>query len=182
MGGIVEINLKEMYDFSILRELRKREGLNILDVSKRSGVSPAVISKLERNQTAADLKTIYRLSRVLSINASDLIALAEQVSAKRKSTTEHTSDGFKFKEIRYDNARILFGTAKAGCKVSKPKIHSDDFEICWVIKGKVLFELPNEKFELEEGDSIQFDALLKHSYASIEDTEMIIIHIKKRKF
>jgi len=38
-----------MYDFSILRDLRKRSGLNIADVSARSGVSAAVISKLERN-------------------------------------------------------------------------------------------------------------------------------------
>ncbi|RKX92599.1 MAG: hypothetical protein DRZ90_13690, partial [Spirochaetes bacterium] len=37
------------YDFSILRNLRKRSGFTIADVSEKSGVSQAVISKLERN-------------------------------------------------------------------------------------------------------------------------------------
>ena len=56
--------LHNMFDFSVLRELRKREGLTIEATSKRSGVSPAVISKLERNQTRAELETLFRISRV----------------------------------------------------------------------------------------------------------------------
>ncbi len=174
--------VREMYDFSILRELRKKEGLNIGDLSRKSGISPAVISKLERNQTAADLKTIYRISHALSINASDLIALAEYVTAKKKNSTEHNSDGFNFRELRYDNARLLLGSAKAGSKVSRPKMHKDDYEICWVLKGKVIFYLPSETYELHENESIQFDALLKHTYEAVEDTELVILHIKKERY
>ena len=44
-----------MYDFSFLRQLRKRDDLTIGAVSARSGISAAVISKLERNQTRAEL-------------------------------------------------------------------------------------------------------------------------------
>ncbi len=174
--------VSEMYDFSILRELRKREGLNIQELSKKSGISPAVISKLERNQTAADLKTIYRISHALSINASDLIALAEYVTAKKKNSSEHISDGFSFKELRYDNVRLLIGSAKAGSKVSRPKVHKDDYEICWVLKGKVIFYLPEETYELSGGESIQFDALLRHTYEAVEDTEMVILHLKKNRY
>lgn len=176
------INMNKMYDFSILRELRKRENLNIGELSKISGISPAVISKLERNQTAADLKTIYRLSHALSMNASDLIALAEYVTAKKKNSTEHISDGFIFKELRYDNARLLLGSAKAGSKVSRPKVHKDDYETCWVLKGKVIFYLPGETYELKANESIQFDALLKHTYEAVEDTEIVILHIKKERY
>lgn len=174
--------IREMYDFSILRELRKREGLKIDDLSKKSGISPAVISKLERNQTSADLRTIYKISRALSINASDLIALAEHVTSKKKNSTEHISDGFNFRELRYDNVRLLLGSAKAGSKVSRPKVHKDDYEICWVLKGKVVFHLPSETYELNANESIQFDALLKHTYEAVEDTEMVILHLKKNRY
>ena len=51
-----------LYDFSILRSLRKRSNLTIADVSDKSGVSPAVISKLERNQTSAELETLFRIA------------------------------------------------------------------------------------------------------------------------
>mgnify|MGYP001837380540 CR=1 FL=1 len=50
----------EQFDFTILRELRKRAGLSIGEVSAESGVSAAVISKLERNRTRAELDTLYR--------------------------------------------------------------------------------------------------------------------------
>ncbi len=170
---------KEMFNFSILRELRRQEGLKIEDLSKKSGISPAVISKLERNQTAADLKTIYQISRALSINPSDLIALAEYVTAKKKASSEHISEDFHFKELRYEGVRILFGTAKAGGKVSSPKMHKDDYETCWVLKGKVIFYLPDAVYELKAGESIQFDALLKHTYEAVENTEIVILHIKK---
>jgi transcriptional regulator with XRE-family HTH domain len=173
--------MDNIYDFSILRELRKREGLNISDVSDRSGVSTAVISKLERNQTKAEIDTIYKLGRVFGMNASELLALAESRSAQKKSETKHDSDGFNFREIRYDNVRALYATAKAGSSVSRPRIHHDDYEMCWVLKGKLAFYLPHEKHELNAGDSIQFDALQEHSYEALEDVEIIILHIKKGK-
>ena len=40
----------ELFDFSILRDLRKKANLNIADVSAESGVAASVISKLERNR------------------------------------------------------------------------------------------------------------------------------------
>ena len=63
-----------MYDFSCFRALRKREGLTIGEVSQRSGISSAVISKLERNQTVAGLETLFRLARVFGVRAADLLA------------------------------------------------------------------------------------------------------------
>jgi transcriptional regulator with XRE-family HTH domain len=42
-------------DFSILRELRKRESMSIADLAGRSGISASVISKLERNRTTAEM-------------------------------------------------------------------------------------------------------------------------------
>ena len=66
----------EQFDFTILRELRKRAGLSIGEVSAESGVSAAVISKLERNRTRAELDTLYRLARVFGITAAELLNLA----------------------------------------------------------------------------------------------------------
>ncbi len=172
-------NTKEMYDFSILRALRKREGLNITDVSERSGVSASVISKLERNQTSAELETLYKLSRVFGITTSDLIALAESQMAHRTHDKEHTSEGFTFKEISYGNIKVLYGTAPAGAHVSQPQLHRDDYEVCWVLKGSMVFYLPSETLELTKGDAVQFDAMLEHTYEAKEDCEIILLHIRK---
>jgi transcriptional regulator with XRE-family HTH domain len=173
--------LSTMYDFSVLRELRKREGLNIADVSDRSGISAAVISKLERNRTTAELETLFRLSRVFGMNATDLMALAERRTAHKTTASDHRSDGFDFTGIRYSNVRCLLGTAARGKKVFRPEIHQDDYEVCWVLKGKLRLTLPHEAHELKVGHAVQFDAILEHTYEALDDCQVLILHLRKGK-
>ena len=171
----------DMYDFSFLRELRKHEGLTIGDVSARSGISAAVISKLERNRSGVELGTLFKLGRAFDMSATDLIALAESRLAHKKQSRSYHSDGFRFKKIDYANVDCFLGEAEAGAKVSRPEIHHDDYEICWVLKGRIRLTLPHEQFVLKGGDSVQFDAIQAHTYEALEDTRLIIIHLRKGK-
>lgn len=174
-------NWDRMYDFRILRDLRKREDWTIADLSNRTGVSPAVISKLERNQTSAELSTLFSLSRAFGMNTTDLLMLAESRTAQCASETAHKAGSFSFREVQYGNIRALMGEAKAGGQVSNPEIHHDDFEVCWVLKGCIRLKLPHEYPVLKAGDCVQFDAILEHSYEVIEDCQIIILHVKKGK-
>ncbi len=171
--------LMGMFDFSILRELRKREGLTLEEVGARSGLSIAVISRLERNQTSAELETLYKLGRVFGMSASDLLGLAESRLAHRKGEERYRSDGFQFRTIRYANLACFFGEAKAGARIRKPEIHHDDHETCWVISGRVRVTLPHETVELAAGDSLQFDAIQEHTYEALVDSQLILVHVKK---
>jgi len=150
-------------------------------VSARSGVSVAVISRLERNQTTAELETLFKLSRVFGMNAADLLALAESRSAHKAHETKHRSGSFEFREIHYGNARCLFGTARAGSTLSRPEVHGDDYEICWVLTGRIRFRLPHEVHELGAGQAIQFDAIFEHTYEALADSELMIVHMRKGK-
>lgn len=175
------MSLHQMYDFSILRTLRKKEQLSLNSLSEKSGISIAVISKLERNKTIATLETVYKLGRAFGMNPSDLLNLAENRSAQFTNTTTHKSGKFTFKEISYGNIRCMLGKGKTGSKLSSPNIHKNDYEVCWVLKGHLKFELPNETLNLKTEDAIQFDALLEHTYEALEDSEFIIMHLKKEK-
>ena len=170
-----------MYDFAIVRELRKREGWTIGELAQRTGVSAAVISKLERNLSLAELPTLFKLGRAFGVNAADLLSLAEFRTAHVKCEEQHDSGGFRFRGISYANARCLYGEAKAGATISRPEIHQDDYEICWVLEGSIRFMLPNEVHELKAGDCIQFDALLEHTFEAIEDCRIILQQLKKDK-
>ena len=170
-----------MFDFSVLRDLRKRDGLSIEQVSKSSGVSTAVISKLERNQTSAELSTLFRLARVFGLNTTDLISLAESRTAHLTKSTSHRSGSFQFKEVAYGNVRLLLGEAPTGAKVSRPEIHADDYEICWVLSGQMAVNLPHESHLISAGGAIQFDAILHHTYEAKEACQFIIAHLRKAK-
>lgn len=173
--------LAGMFDFSILREIRKREGLTLDEVAHRSGLSIAVISRLERNQTSAELETLYKLGRVFGMSATDLLALTESRLAHRKKAESYRSDGFIFQVVRYANHACYIGEAGAGSQIRKPEIHHDDHETCWVIGGRIAVDLPHETVELGAGESLQFDAIQEHSYRALEDSRLIIVHLKKSK-
>lgn len=169
----------EQFDFTILRELRKRAGLSIGEVSAESGVSAAVISKLERNRTRAELDTLYRLARVFGITAAELLNLAEARLSHPLKATAHRNEDFLFREINYKNIRCLHGRAGKGSRVSHPNVYRDDYELCWILDGTLRLTLPSESYELSAGQSLQFDALLEHTYEALTDCELLILHIRK---
>lgn len=170
-----------MFDFSIVREIRKRAEMTLSDLSQASGVSVSVISKLERNQTQAEVETLFKIGRVFGMRATDLLTLAEAPLSNRKESEFYDSDGFRFRAVRYANANCLLGEAPKGASISKPEIHHDDHEICWVLKGVLRLTLPRETQTLSEGQSIQFDAIQEHAYEALEECQFLIVHIRKDK-
>jgi transcriptional regulator with XRE-family HTH domain len=173
--------MSPVYDFSVLRQLRKREGLTIGRITSRAGVSGAAISKLERNKLSPGLDTLFRLGKVFGMTATDLLSLAENRTAQRAQASRHVSDDFTFDAVAFSNVRLFLGRADKGGTVSKPEIHLDDYEVCWVLRGKVLLSLPDEKYSLGQGEAVQFDAILEHTYCAIEDCEILIAHVRKGK-
>lgn len=169
------------FDFSVLRRLREQHGMTLAALSEASGVSPAVISKLERNQQTAELDTLYRLGRAFGMSATDLLALSESPLAHRSSEKPYRSGDFKFRQVKYANVVALLGSAPAGAQVSRPEIHHDDTEVCWVTEGKLRLSLPHEDCVLAAGESIQFDAIQQHTYEVLADSTFVILHLRKDK-
>lgn len=169
------------FDFSVLRTLREQRELTLAALSEASGVSVAVISKLERNQQSAELDTLYRLARAFGLSATDLLAMCESDLAHRTDEKSYRSGDFKFRQVKYANVVAHLGSAPKGAKVSRPEIHHDDTEVCWVTTGKIRLTLPHEEVELSAGESIQFDAIQQHSYECLADSEFVILHLRKDK-
>jgi transcriptional regulator with XRE-family HTH domain len=167
------------FDFTVLRDLRKRADLTIGQVSEQSRVSTAVISKLERNLASAELETLHRLARVFGLTASDLLGLAESRTSHATSAVTYASGDFNFERIDYGNARCFHARAKAGSQLHRPDVHHDDHEICWVLEGSLKIEIPHERHVLKTGDALQFDAVQEHTYETLENTEFLLIHVRK---
>lgn len=176
-----EKNAGGICDFRLLRDLRKHEKMSLEELSARSGVSVSVISKLERNCGNAEMDTLYRIARVFGMTLSDFIALAENRISHQVDEEKYESGGFVFRRVSYGNLRCMHATASAGARISTPELHRDDYELGWVLHGKLKFTLPKETYILTEGMSIQFDALLHHTYEALEDVEIILIHLRKGK-
>ncbi|MCQ2379738.1 MAG: XRE family transcriptional regulator [Victivallaceae bacterium] len=169
----------QYWDFSVLRSLRRRENWSIADLCERSGVSTGVISKLERNLISAGLDTLHKIGKAFNITASELLSLAERRSSQRVTERDYKVGSFSFRTIRFGNVGCFYAEAKAGTRHSRAEAHEDEYELCWVLDGEVQIELPDERHRLTAGMSLQFDAMLRHSYEVLQDCRMIMVHIHK---
>lgn len=166
-------------DFSFVRDLRKREGLTLEDVSKRCGISIGVLSKLERNQNLVELETLYRLARVFNLSASDLLSLAEECSAHYKKQETYKSGLFDFHRVSFQGVDCFRAKAKCGEALNRPEAHGDEFEICWVQSGVLTVKFTREEHTLKAGEVLKFNAALEHTYQVIEDADVFIVHLTK---
>lgn len=169
------------FDFRVIRRLREQHEMTLAQLSELSKVSIAVISKLERNQATAELDTLFRLARAFGLSATDLLAMTESPLAHQVEETAYRSGKFAFRRIQFANVVGLLGEAPAGATVNRPEIHHDDTEVCWITAGRLRLTLPHETFILEQGSSIQFDAILEHTYEALTDVRLVILHLRKDK-
>ena len=167
------------YDFSVVRQLRQRENQTLAQLSELSGISVPVISKLERNQSVAELETIAKIAGAYGMAASDLVALAESSLAHLKKADGYQREGFYFHRIRYANHHAFLGEANKGASLSRPDAHGDDLETCWVINGELRVIIGEQTITLTSGESVQFDAVQTHTYEALRDTIFILLHLKK---
>ena len=171
--------LANSLDFSIVRDLRSRAGLTLDELSRRSGVSRAVLSKLERNLNVCEIDTLYRVARAFELSSSDLLGLAENCAAQLGRESEYESGPFAFRHVGFDGIDCFRASARKGERLARPEAHGDEFEICWLESGLLRISLPRESHLLHPGEALKFDAVLDHSYEILEDATLTIIHIRK---
>lgn len=71
----------------VLRELRKQRELSQEVLAHESGLERNYISLLELGRNSASIKTIFKLTPVLGVSASDFMGQVEIILARAKKTS-----------------------------------------------------------------------------------------------
>jgi transcriptional regulator with XRE-family HTH domain len=169
------------YDFTVIRHLRKRLGLTIYGLSEKCGVSYVALSKLERNLGNPELKTLDRIARALSIETHNLLALAEHERPQIvDSETIHDEPGQRVQRATLDGTNVSYVRAAKGAQGAAKHEHRDDYEICFVLSGKVRLNVRDSIYDVAAGQAVRFDCILEHHYEMLEDSTCIIVSTAKR--
>src|SRR5689334_4038419 len=75
-----------------LREERNRKEMGVREIARRVGVSPSLISQIERGKVNPSVSTLWSLVTVLGLTMSDLFSDAE-ASAGVRPAVEVDADG-----------------------------------------------------------------------------------------
>jgi transcriptional regulator with XRE-family HTH domain len=158
-----------------VRALREAMDLSLRDLAERSGVSAPMLSQVERGETSPTLQVASRIAAGLELRLSQLLRLDEQgvVSIVRAAERRRGGGGGHTIEVltpplpgqRAELSRhVLAAGAKTGGKGDPPMHEPGSREIALVEAGTVVLHVDAATHELNEGDSVVFDADLPHHF------------------
>ena len=179
--------MNSVYDFRMIRVLRRQLNLTLQALAARSGLTYPTVESVETNKTLPSLKTLDALAGALQISTSALLGLAERrLVQKRQAKVEPRSHKTKAdrgldlcRVARYDKGKLIRVTAEAGDHVHVMGLHENVHEFCYVLTGCVELRIEDKTYQLGSDDTILFDGLLDHSYTQIETGEYVTVHIPK---
>jgi transcriptional regulator with XRE-family HTH domain len=141
---------------------RVAQGLSASALAERSGVSRAMIAKVERAEAQPTAALLGRLSGALGMTLSELIARAEHadrrlVRAAEQPTWTDPDSGYTRRAVSSGGALELVEVElPAGAEVSYPAdTYAFIHQQIWVLDGRLQFREGDTVHELERGDCLQ---------------------------
>ena len=158
-----------------LRALRLRKKMGLVELGRHTGLSPAMLSKLERGRLHPTLPTLLRISMVFGlgldhffvatrpafgvVRATERLVFTERLDG-RDIAWEFESLDFAVTDRRLNAYRVTFPAPP-----KRLRLHShDDAEFVHVLSGRLVITIGGDPQTLDSGDSIYFDARAPHGY------------------
>ena len=162
---------------SKVRALRVKKKLGLAQLGEHTGLSPALLSKIERGNLFPTLPTLLRIAMVFGVGLEHFFVETEDrplMAITRKQDrlrlpnrpAEETPSYF-FESLDFAVPdRILdiyYAEFPRGAKPSEVHQHAGA-EFIYVLKGDLVVSIGGKDVVLNEGDAVHFDSSVAHSY------------------
>jgi transcriptional regulator with XRE-family HTH domain len=180
-----------------VRALREEGSLTASELSRRSGISPAMLSKIENGGTSPSLGTLQALAKALDVPVTDLFRGFEET---REPTYVKKGGGLTIERrgTRAGHQYQLLGHTIGRSISVEPYLitltsESDVFpvfqhsgqEFIFMIEGKIGYRYASKIYRLEPGDSLFFDAEGPHGPQELIDLPArfisVIVYTRRSK-
>jgi transcriptional regulator with XRE-family HTH domain len=160
-----------------IRKQREQLGISANDLAERSGVSRAMVSKIERLEVSPTAALLGRLCNGLGITLSSLIASAESFSgppiarAHEQPVWRDPDTGLVRTMVSPvntgSNVEIVHVELPAGAEVKYEELHHPHYDQhVVVLQGKLTMTFGTDEFELNPGDCIRSRFDVAHAFAN----------------
>lgn len=157
-----------------IRDFRKARGLTLAELSEQTNLTAGLLSKIENFRTVPSLPVLLKIAGALQVSPAELLAGIGETGfrnrilvrkAERTAIERENSRGFKYE--------MLLDTASSNCNLQsmvltiepgavREKVTTDGDEFIFILNGRIVFHLGEEKIALHEGDLLFFDGNIEH--------------------
>jgi quercetin dioxygenase-like cupin family protein/DNA-binding XRE family transcriptional regulator len=159
-----------------LRSMRLKKKMGLVELGRHTGLSPALLSKIERGRLVPTLPTLMRIAFVFSVGLEHFFTepsrkptLAVVRRGERQRFPEKQGEktpAYFFESLDFpalERAMNAYFVAFEGDQASQRHAHPGA-ELLYVIDGQVTVTVGGEPHRLRAGDSMYFDASVPHEY------------------
>lgn len=161
-----------------LRELRTARKLGLVQLGNHTGLSPALLSKIERGRLFPTLPTLMRIAMVFNVGlayffdeerrrpAVALVRAAERLEFP--DLPDGRPPAYTFECLDYAATERKFNCYLARFRPGRVHGHRHTgAEFVYVIRGRLGLRIGNQEHALDAGDAAYFDASALHHYRRI---------------
>jgi len=155
-----------------------KKKIALVDLGKHTGLSPALLSKIERGRLFPTLPTLLRIALVFGVGLEYFFAGSREkplVAITRKDQRVELPERPGAREVAYRFASLDYPATERrfNCylaeffPVAPEKLRPHDHagvEFIYMINGTLSLHMNDEEHVLEAGDAIYFDASSPHAY------------------
>ncbi|MEO6238186.1 MAG: XRE family transcriptional regulator [Vicinamibacterales bacterium] len=160
-----------------IRTLRLKKKMGLVELGRHTGLSPAMLSKIERGRLFPTLPTLLRIALVFSVGLEFFFAGAREkpiVAIVRKQERVQLPDrpgeasAYRFESLDFPAPERRFHSFYAEffpvpLDALRPHAHPG-VEFIYALAGTLSVHMGDEAHALAAGDSMYFDATLPHAY------------------
>jgi len=166
-----------VYDFSVIKTLRKKRSLSAENLAVQAGITRATIAKLEAGEGNPTVATLQAVAEALGLGASELLRLAESDSLRLPQVTTVRRAHYQGRRYRVGRLEFFRLSAQAEHVLRFDSAwHEDTGEVILLLEGRLRVRVGGHEQEMKRGDALGFKALQEHSLQVLEDSELVIIH------
>lgn len=172
-----------------LREERHRKGMTVREIARLVGVSPSLISQIERDKVTPSVSTLWGLVTVLGLTMSDLFSEAPPAPGPMPATTTeepgpvtapggraviNLETGVHWERLTATSdplvefLTVLYPPGASSCEEDSLMRHGGK-EYGYVTGGRLGVRIGFDEYELSAGMAISFDSSSPHRLWAIGD-------------
>lgn len=176
-----------------LRELRLKKKIGLIELGEHSGLSPAMISKIERGKLYPTLPTLLRLALVFSVGldyffterrSKPVFAVVRKSERLRFPSQPEGKGGhvsYQFESLDFPAVERQLTSFLAHFEPpptngdALPLHHHEGIEFLYLVSGRLALHFGEEVHELNAGDSAYFEGTHPHGYARLGDESCLAV-------
>lgn len=153
-----------------IRRIRKTRGMTLQHIADATGLSPSMLSLVERGLASPSLGSLILVTQALHISLSDLLSnwegqetdIVVRGSDAQMIETGNRVKKFILKEDRARSVTITVDEYAPNTGSTEVPISHEGYEYCFILTGELTIEVDGVSHIVREGDLISYSSRRHH--------------------